>query len=195
MRDDLQEDLARRAATGDAAALHDLLGHIRPGVVRRCARFLPCPQDAEESAQDVLLQVARNIHRFEGDAAQFRSWAFTIAHRQLIDQHRRTARTAKVISFEEGAGVTSEPARADVDEALQLQWSSEGTAALLERLSPDQRDVVLLRLVGGFSIAEVAEILEKEPNAIKQLQHRGVHSLRRLLAAEQAVPAPGEVVR
>ncbi len=57
----------------DAAALHALLAAIRPGVLRRCSRFLPCPQDAEDGCQDVLLQMARNIHRFE-ERSRFSTW-------------------------------------------------------------------------------------------------------------------------
>ncbi|GHI03493.1 hypothetical protein AQI88_00255 [Streptomyces cellostaticus] len=60
------EALALRAAAGDGEALQYLLVEIRPEVLRRCGRFLPCREDAEEAAQDVLLQVARKITSFEG---------------------------------------------------------------------------------------------------------------------------------
>jgi RNA polymerase sigma-70 factor (ECF subfamily) len=53
------EELARRAAAGDTGALDELLRSIGPEVLRRCGRFLPCREDAEEAAQDVLMQVAR----------------------------------------------------------------------------------------------------------------------------------------
>ena len=56
------EELARRVAAGDATALDELLAQIGPQVwLRRCQRFLPCQQDAEEACQDVLLQVATHI--------------------------------------------------------------------------------------------------------------------------------------
>ncbi|BCJ50586.1 hypothetical protein Asp14428_20610 [Actinoplanes sp. NBRC 14428] len=96
MRDDHQEDLARRAAGGDAAALDALLAHLRPGVLRRCSRFLPCLQDAEEACQDVLLQVARNIHRFEG-RARFSTWLHVI----IANGARQTYRSLKRRSAEQ----------------------------------------------------------------------------------------------
>src|SRR6476646_1642855 len=77
MGDDRQELLARRAAGGDAAALNELLAAIRPAVLRRCARFLPCFQDAEEACQDALLQVARTIGRFEGRSL-FSTWLYVV---------------------------------------------------------------------------------------------------------------------
>ncbi|MYR55376.1 RNA polymerase subunit sigma-24, partial [Streptomyces sp. SID625] len=71
------EEHARRAAAGDPAALEELLQEIRPEVLRRCARFLPCREDAEEAAQDVLLQVARRITTFEG-RSRFGTWLYTV---------------------------------------------------------------------------------------------------------------------
>jgi len=60
------ETLATRAAAGDTEARGRLLQAIRPETMWRRGRFLPFREDAEEAAQDVLLQVTRNIQRFEG---------------------------------------------------------------------------------------------------------------------------------
>jgi len=88
------EDLARRAAAGDRAALDALLAAIRPEVVRRCGRFLPCREDAEEAAQDVLLQVARKIGTFEG-RSRFSTWLYTVvancARQKYRELRRRSA--------------------------------------------------------------------------------------------------------
>jgi hypothetical protein len=58
--------LGPSAATGDRAALDELLVRIGPQVLHRCMRFLPCRQDAEEACRDVLLQVATHIGGFAG---------------------------------------------------------------------------------------------------------------------------------
>ncbi|WP_179851213.1 RNA polymerase sigma factor [Streptomyces sp. TLI_55] len=109
------EDLARRASAGDLAALDALLAAVRPEVVRRCGRFLPCREDAEEAAQDVLLQVARKIGTFEG-RSRFSTWLYTVVanccrqkYRELkrrsaeqpaptVDDHRADPRTTSVIA-------------------------------------------------------------------------------------------------
>jgi DNA-directed RNA polymerase specialized sigma24 family protein len=94
-REEEQEELAVRAAAGDRAALESLLALIQPNVLRRCARFLPCYQDAEEACQDVLLQVARNIGSFQG-RSKFSTWLHVIianGSRQVVD-----ARTTSVIA-------------------------------------------------------------------------------------------------
>lgn len=56
--------------------------------------------------------------------------------------------------------------------------------ALLETLSPDQRDVLLLRIIGDLTIDQVAVVLGKSPGAVKALQHRGLAHLRRVVEAE-----------
>ena len=58
--------------------------------------------------------------------------------------------------------------------------------SLCARLAPDRRDVLLLRLVGGFTIEEVAAALDKSPAAVKALQRRGLTTLRQILEQESA---------
>ncbi|WP_330234692.1 RNA polymerase sigma factor [Streptomyces sp. NBC_00566] len=87
------EELARLAAAGDRAALDRLLTELRPEVVRRCGRFLPCREDAEEAAQDVLLQVARHIGGFEG-RSRFSTWLYTVVANCCRQKYRELKRRA-----------------------------------------------------------------------------------------------------
>ncbi|MEU4165455.1 RNA polymerase sigma factor [Streptomyces sp. NPDC026665] len=90
---DETEGLALRAAAGDRAALDVLLRRIRPEAVRRCGRFLPCREDAEEAAQDVLLQVARGITAFEG-RSRFSTWLYTVVANCARQKYRELKRRA-----------------------------------------------------------------------------------------------------
>ena len=81
------EALAVAAAAGDAQALEELLRLIQPDVLRRCARFLPNRQDAEEAAQDALLQVARRIGTFEG-RSRFSTWLYTVVGNSARQTYR-----------------------------------------------------------------------------------------------------------
>jgi RNA polymerase sigma-70 factor (ECF subfamily) len=85
------EALARRAAAGDAGALDALLAQIRPQVLRRTARLLPCFQDAEEACQDALLQVALTIRRFEGRSL-FSTWLYVVVGNSARQTYRRLKR-------------------------------------------------------------------------------------------------------
>ena len=87
------ESLARRAAAGEASALDALLVRIRPDVLRQCGRILPCFQDAEEACQDALLQVARNITRFEG-RSKFSTWLHVLVGNCARQTYRSLKRRA-----------------------------------------------------------------------------------------------------
>jgi RNA polymerase sigma-70 factor (ECF subfamily) len=80
--------LARQAAAGDAAALESLLAQIRPQVLRRCSRMLPCFEDAEEACQDALMQVATSIGRFEGRSL-FSTWLYVVVGNSSRQTYRR----------------------------------------------------------------------------------------------------------
>ncbi len=110
---------------------------------------------------------------------------FTIAHRRLLDERRRSRRTPATRPLEDGE---FEAPGGDVErealESLGGQWVSE----VLAELSDDQRDVILLRVVGDLSVADVAATLGKRPGAVRALQHRAIGALRRTLSAGDERP-------
>ena len=57
--------------------------------------------------------------------------------------------------------------------------STERVRRLCDALPPDQRDVLLLRMVAGMTVEQAAEALGKPPGAVKSLQHRAVAALRK----------------
>lgn len=134
--------------------------------------------DPDELTGEVLLQLVRGIHRFEGDEAGFRSWVFLVAHHRLVDERRRAGRAERgrqrLDPPEHGAGADVEALDGSVPEV----WRER-----LARLSEDQRDVLLLRVVGGLSADEVGAILGKSAGAVRVLQHRALVRLRAELEA------------
>jgi RNA polymerase sigma factor (sigma-70 family) len=138
---------------------------------------------------EVFLEVVRSLHRFEGDEAGFRAWVFTIAHRRLIDARRAaTRRPADPTPTED-----LEPALPPVDGEMALfeRASTEEVLALLDRLNADQREVLVLRLVGGLSTREVAEVTGRSPEAVKGLAKRGLARLRTLLGVVPVLGGDG----
>ena len=139
--------------------------------------------DPDNALGEVFLQVARNIKTFHGDEARFRSWLFMIAHHRLIDERR--SRREELVEDEARFDVAAAPARSAEDDAVD-NLTVEDIRRLLSTLSPAQQDVLTLRIVGGLTIAEIAEILGKRQGAVKALQRRGVETLRKRL--EGGVP-------
>ena len=81
------ERLVSRARAGDPHAMDDLLAAARPLVLRRCAKFLPYRDDAEEAAQEALLTVATRLDDF-GGRGSFAGWITVIASNQALQTYR-----------------------------------------------------------------------------------------------------------
>ncbi|MEM7288648.1 MAG: sigma-70 family RNA polymerase sigma factor [Actinomycetota bacterium] len=129
--------------------------------------------DAEDVGADVMERVAENIGGFHGDEPAFRSWVFTIAHHRIVDQLRRQRPTAPIESV---AGVLT--GREDPEATVLADLGAVRALALLDELPPDHRDVVLLRVIAGFDVGEVAGILGRRPGTVRVQQHRAFRRLR-----------------
>ena len=133
--------------------------------------------DPEDVAGEVFLQVVRGLPDFSGGEREFGAWTFTIAHRRLVDDLRRRRQrpvepaSADVIERSAGAG-------GDVHEDVEARLAEASVRAAIDELAPDQRSVLLLRIIGDLSIEEIARVVGKRPGAVKALQRRGLRRLR-----------------
>jgi RNA polymerase sigma factor (sigma-70 family) len=119
---------------------------------------------------------------FRGNESDLRTFVFSVAHARYVDDRRRVARRgidAEFVAADHGSVAESAEA-----EALH-RLATQRAVALIETLSPDQRDVLLLRIVADLSLEETARVLGKKIGAVKSLQHRGLAALRPTV--EQAV--------
>jgi RNA polymerase sigma-70 factor (ECF subfamily) len=131
--------------------------------------------ETDDLVGEVFLQVARNISTFDGDGRAFRSWVFTIAHHRVIDERRaRARRPVDTVEVDESVAATG-----DAEQEALEDLGTERALSLLGGLTPAQRDVLLLRIIGDLSLHEVARVLGRRPGAVKALQRRGLAALRR----------------
>jgi RNA polymerase sigma factor (sigma-70 family) len=159
-----------------------VLGYLR-------ANGAPEPED---TLSEVFLQAARDLPRFEGDERRFRAWVFAIAHNRLIDARRAAAR--RPVEPVAAPPEPDVPADDAADEALAT-IGREQVHRVLAQLSPDQRAVLLLRVLGELTVAEVARALGKRQGAVKALQRRGLAAVRRELAKQGVKLAEPGVTR
>jgi RNA polymerase sigma factor (sigma-70 family) len=136
-------------------------------------------REPDDLTSEVFLKVFDRLLDFAGDEAGFRSWVFTIAHRQLIDEHRRQSRRPQTVEL--STPVTDSVAGGNAEADALHSMEQQHIAEVLEDLAPDQREVLTLRVVGDLTVEQVAEVLGKSRGAVKSLQHRGVAALRRRL--------------
>lgn len=139
--------------------------------------------DPDNLLGEVFLQLARSLRTFEGDEAGFRAWVFTIAHHRLIDEHRRRRRRPS-----QPMAQVPELAVSD-DAGLNAALTTEARA-LIDSLTPAQRDVLLLRVFADLPLEEVARIVGRPVSAVKSLQHRALATLRKKLSEDPYPDGP-----
>jgi len=177
------ETILPAAQRGAGWALEALYRALAPAVVGYLR--LQGAEDPEDLANEVFLGAFRGLASFTGGEEALRSWVFSIAHRRIIDERRRRARRVPVVSLDDvGAGAVYLSTGPGVEDQVLGALEEERLRRVCDRLAPDQRDVVLLRLLGDLSIEQTAAALGKRAGAVKALQHRGLESLRRILAEE-----------
>ena len=178
------ESLLGRARNGAPSAWEQLFRQLAPAVAGYLR--LRGAREPDDLTSEVFLAVFRNLPTFHGTEANFRSWVFVIAHRRLLDERRNRSRRPTVVdeSFEESSDWGNEPAGGDAEADALRALATERVQAICSRLVPDQRDVLLLRIVGDLTVDQIAEVLDKSPGAVKQLQRRGFEAVRRLLSRE-----------
>jgi RNA polymerase sigma factor (sigma-70 family) len=174
------DDVLAAAQRGAPAALERIFTALSP-VVAGYLRVQGA-HEPDDLTSEVFVAVLRNLDRFAGDEPGFRSWVFTIAHRRLLDERRSLGRRPPLTELTEAY---DRPGPDDVEVAVERSQGTAWVRAACDRLSPDQRDVLLLRLLGRLTIEEVAASLDKTPEAVKALQRRGFRAIGRDLAREE----------
>lgn len=171
--------LARRATDGDRAALDQLLRLTGPLLVRYCRGRLghraPGLSTPEDVAQDALLAVCTALPRYRDFETPFMAFAYGIARNKVADAYRTATRDRSdptdVLPETTDGTATPETAAVGAAELGSLM-------ALVDRLVPQQRDIVVLRVLGELSAEETARAVGSTPGAVRVAQHRALAKLR-----------------
>jgi RNA polymerase sigma factor (sigma-70 family) len=171
------------AAAGDARALEGIYRELAPAVLGYLrAQGAAEPEDV---GSEVFVAVVRGMGRFRGNEQDFRAWVFSITHRRLVDERRRLARRrddpADPSELMQRIGHTRV---GDVEEEALAHLGQGWALRAVAGLTPDQRDVLLLRVLADLSVEETARILRKRKGAVKTLQRRALRRLAGKLAPE-----------
>ena len=190
--DEFEQRLAA-AQEGDELAFVYLFRSVQPTLLRYLAT-LGGPL-AEDAAAETWVSVVRDLHRFRGDEAGWRSWVFTIGHSRLRDAQRRAGREPAWVDA--GLEPALGPAADDVASTVEELLSTESALALIGRLPRDQAEAVLLRYVVGMDAPAAGRVLGKRPGAVRVAAHRGLRRLADLLApqgvTDPSAPSVAEV--
>lgn len=165
----------RRASKGDRDAAGRLFDAYYPRIYRYALAKLRRPADAEDVAAETFARVIRDLGHFKWRSGGFEAWLFRIASNLVVDHVRRTGRESADDHTLEQANQTDH--RTPESAMLQGEIARELNDMMLE-LAPDQREVLLLRFAGGLNTDEVAGVMKRNTNAVRQLQFRALTNLR-----------------
>lgn len=165
---------AVRAAQADRAAFDVLYRRYLDRVYGYAFYQLGDHHDAEDATERTFLSALRAIGRYRDQGSTFRAWLFRIAHNCVANVHRtRSRRRTEPLPAEPAwAAPNADPAGL-VHRADELHDVMLAVATLLD----DRRQVILLRFVDGLSTAEIGEVLDRSPGAVRVLQHRALRDL------------------
>jgi len=189
-------DLLTAARDGDETAFAQLIGAYRTELSAHCYRMLGSVHDAEDALQDALLRAWRALPRFEGRSS-LRSWLYTIATNVCLRAIER--RPKRVLPIDYGPSA-DDPHAAHGEPLLEPLWvepyPDAGLAyeqresvelafiAALQHLPAQQRAVLILRDVLGFTGAEVADALHTTPGAVYAALQRAHNTVDQRLPAQ-----------
>ena len=128
---------------------------------------------AEDVASQVWVEVVAGAAAFRGDEDAFRRWVFATARRRGLDHRRRWWQRSVVLR---------PPGAYDLDRPVfdpPVDDTEAAALARVRRLPAAQAEVVLLRVLGGFSAEEVAEITGRSAGSVRVIQHRALKRLAR----------------
>lgn len=170
------------AARADAAAFDVLYRRHYDRVYRYVRASLGHDEDAADVAQQVFIQAWRSLGRFEGRSS-FATWLFRIAHNAVVDalRVRRAVLSLERLPTDEHPADASGP-----EEQTIRREDADRLSRALGRLDAEKRALLMLRFAGQLSVAEIAVVVGKRPDAVKKRLTRTL----RFLKEHADVPRP-----
>lgn len=161
--------------------------------VHRVYAFCLSRSHDHDAAEDLTSQTFERalaaIARYQHRGAPFSAWLFRIAANVVVDRARQTDRTVALDMGAPGAMDMAQTAEPDPEEWVDKWERAALLRSSMEMLPPDQQRALQLRFWEGYSIAEVAQRMDRNENAAKQLLHRAVQNLRARAAEGASVNA------
>jgi len=154
-------------------------------VYNLCMKFLGSPEDAEEVAQDSLLQVFHKINQFEGRAA-FKTWLYKIVHNFCRN------RISKIIRKREVQEAYEEHAKEELpNSSFEGKRNEEKSAHIqeaLDKLKPKEKEIIVYKFISGMTLQEISDVTGVGVSAAKMRYYRALESFKE--AYERVTDSP-----
>lgn len=137
---------------------------------------------AEDLAAQVYLKAWAAIRDYRLTQCPFEAWLFRIAHNLVVDYYRTRHETMPLEEF-----TLVDDHGEDLEEIAQNHLNGEMLQRAIKHLTPEQQQVIVLKFLVGYSTEELAKIMNRNPGAIRALQHRGLDALHHILDQNNAM--------
>ncbi len=174
--------LVQAAVRGEESAIEALYRTHFDTIYRYVLLRLGSPSAAEDVTSQVFLGMLRGLGRYRDHGKPFVAWLYGIAQKQIAFFLRGQSRAPNPVDLDAAAELVAESAGPHATaEQRELRVA---IARALGRVPEGQREVIMLRYVLSLSIAETAAIVGRSEGAVKQLQLRGLATLKGMLGGE-----------
>ena len=181
-------DLALKAAAGDEAAFEELVYQTERTVYNMALRSTGGNEhDASDLSQEIYIKLWRSLPGFRGESS-FGTWLYRIVQNAAADRARKAARGRTVsltLEGEDGEEGREEAEICDTsptpEEAVLEDERSKAVYAALDGLTENHREIVILRYMDGFSVMEIADILNIDEGTVKSRLFRAREKLKKIL--------------
>ena len=177
---DQEHNLIQAARNGDQAAFGELVQQYQKRVFALAVRMCPTPELAEEAAQEAFLAPWQGLPFFRGDSA-FATWLYRLTSNACVDLLRKENR-------HQGPSLDDETVSAEVpdptptpEKAVEQQELRGQIEAGLQTLSPEHREVLILREIHQLRYDEIADSLSLDVGTVKSRISRARKQLRNFL--------------
>jgi len=174
-------DLIQQAARGRVEAFNLLVSRWEKRVYNYLLRITGNREDALDLTQDVFLKAYQNLRKLD-DPGRFAPWLYRIAHNEAYSMFRKRRPETDVEEVQPEASETGITVGGSAVFPIEL---SLAVASALRRLSPEQRESVVLKIYQGFKFEEMAEILSCPVSTIKSRLYTALELLKIELAPIQ----------
>jgi RNA polymerase sigma-70 factor, ECF subfamily len=170
-------ELVRRIRAGDEAAFGELVNRHADGLYRMAYSVMGSAADAEDILQETFLGAFNRLSAFEGRSS-VKTWLVRILLNHA-SKLRRSRRVRKADSLPEQLGPASGDEKYAAASPAAAVQSRVDVQQMLQSLSPEHREVIVLRELQQMSYDEIAEALRIPRGTVESRLHRARHELKR----------------
>lgn len=172
-----EEKLIKDIQGGETRFFGQLYDYYLPKIYRFIFLKVGQKAESEDIAHDVFISAWQNLGTYSPKGFPFSSWLYHIARNKVIDYYRLKKPSAHLEDLDDNFVKVA----SNVEKLFDANLDLEKVKAAIQKLTPEQQDVIIMKFVEDLSHQEIAVALNKSEGAVRLLQHRAINNLKNLL--------------